>query len=137
MNTTDPAAFLSVSRGTGAQADSGVLGAVTNRWGGLYANDLYVDGAVQFEDYPDNPNTYLNLLTLLLGTVYVGNSAHDLTLLATTMVTCQVDFQASFFIPQEGYKSTDLSVGITQDVTTASLVGKTMVFKDGLLVGFA
>ncbi len=44
---------------------------------------------------------------------------------------------ADTFIPTTGYKSVDSSVGITQTVTTATLVGKTMTFKNGLLVGFA
>ncbi len=35
------------------------------------------------------------------------------------------------------YKSADGSTGMTQDVTAATLVGKTMTFKNGLLVGFA
>jgi hypothetical protein len=36
-----------------------------------------------------------------------------------------------------GYKSSDGSAGITGTMTTASLVGKTLTFKDGLVVGFA
>lgn len=40
-------------------------------------------------------------------------------------------------IQPTGYKSADGTDGITQDVTTGTLVGKTMTFKDGILVGFA
>ena len=36
-----------------------------------------------------------------------------------------------------GYKSSDGSVGYTGTVTTASLVGKTITIKDGLIVSFA
>jgi len=36
-----------------------------------------------------------------------------------------------------GYVSSDGSAGATTTVTTASLVGKTMTFKDGILTGFA
>lgn len=34
------------------------------------------------------------------------------------------------------FSSSDSSAGITQDVTTASLVGKTLSFKDGICTGF-
>ena len=36
-----------------------------------------------------------------------------------------------------GYKSSDGSVGYTGTVTTASLVGKTITIKDGLIVSFS
>ena len=35
------------------------------------------------------------------------------------------------------YNSSDGSVGISTTVTTASLVGKTITIKDGLIVGFS
>jgi hypothetical protein len=35
------------------------------------------------------------------------------------------------------FVSSDASAGLTQDVTTGALVGKTMTFKDGILTGFA
>lgn len=36
-----------------------------------------------------------------------------------------------------GFKSSDNSPGITTTVTTASLVGKTLTIKDGIITGFA
>ena len=36
-----------------------------------------------------------------------------------------------------GFKSSDDSAGITTTVTTASLVGKTLTIKDGIITGFA
>ena len=36
-----------------------------------------------------------------------------------------------------GYISSDHSTGITTTVTTASLVGKTLTIKDGIITGFA
>ena len=36
-----------------------------------------------------------------------------------------------------GYISSDNSTGITTTVTTASLVGKTITIKDGIITGFA
>lgn len=36
-----------------------------------------------------------------------------------------------------GYIASDDSVGISTTITTASLVGKTITVKDGLIVGFA
>jgi hypothetical protein len=62
------------------------------------------------------------------GNVNLG--AHGLTTtgLSSTTVKCT---------NAAGFISSDNSAGITTTVTTASLVGKTMTFKDGLLVGFA
>lgn len=70
---------------------------------------------------------YGELVWTLLGdpaTLMALNAAGDLRMTGT-------------ITPAGGYKAADTSAGITQDVTTASLVGKTMTFKNGLLTGFA
>jgi hypothetical protein len=47
------------------------------------------------------------------------------------------DLRTGGIIQAEGYKSSDGSAGYTGTVTTASLVGKTITIKNGLITGFA
>lgn len=84
----------------------------------------------------DSFNTRTGAVTLTSGDVTAAltftpvNKAGDTGLGAMQMTTVRA-------MNAGGYLSSDGSAGITTTVTTASLVGKTITIKDGLITGFA
>lgn len=66
----------------------------------------------------------------MVGGGYVGIGQTDPT-------TITEKLQVAGSVKATGYKSSDGSAGISGTMTTASLVGKTLTFKDGLITGFA
>jgi len=65
-----------------------------------------------------------------VGGGYVGIGQTDPT-------TITEKLQVNGNVKATGYKSSDGSAGITGTMTTASLVGKTLTFKNGIVTGFA
>ena len=63
--------------------------------------------------------------------IFRPNSTEKLRLSVAGNLTCVGDIKGG------GYKSSDDSAGITTTITTASLVGKTITIKNGLIIGFA
>lgn len=84
----------------------------------------------------DSFNTRTGAVTLTSGDVTTAltftpvNKAGDTGLGAMQMTTVRA-------MSAGGYLSSDGSAGITTTVTTASLVGKTITIKDGIITGFA
>jgi hypothetical protein len=81
-------------------------------------------------EYPGNDKAWVKAQKYTsLGYTPV-NKAGDTGLGAMQMTTVRV-------MSAGGYISSDGSTGITTTITTASLVGKTITIKDGIITGFA
>ena len=81
----------------------------------------------------------LSHATLPSAVVISNNSVATLTLKKdnTAIFSSSVTSTTHKVTSAGGYISSDNSTGITTTVTTASLVGKTLTIKDGIITGFA
>ena len=86
------------------------------------------DGTIGIGINADIPTMWVTDWTV--GGGYVGIGQTDPT-------TITEKLQVNGNVKATGYKSSDGSAGITGTMTTASLVGKTLTFKNGIVTGFA
>ena len=147
--------FFGYSAGSGAYNASYSIflgtnaGNMNNTIDSTFVNNLIIDQSILSTNSPRTSIADIQNNALMYGTFADTASGQSLTINANTKINGTLtttnntlddgsgNITASGSIKGGGFKSSDGSAGITGTFTTASLVGKTVTFKNGLITGFA